>query len=68
MTSMPKQKTKKAARKRFRMTASGKIKRRPVRQSHFNAKANGEETRRKHGDALVSDSDVNRVRDLIPYV
>lgn len=65
---MPKQKTKKAARKRFRITATGKLKRRPVRQSHFNAKANGEETRRKHGDALVDASDDARVRELVPYI
>lgn len=65
---MPKQKTKKAAIKRFRVTASGKLKRRPVKQSHFNAKATGEETRRKHGDELVDNSDVSRIRELVPYI
>jgi ribosomal protein L35 len=58
-------KTKSAARKRFKLTANGKAIRRPVKQSHFNALASGNETRRKHGDAGISDSDTHRLDDLL---
>ena len=64
---MAKQKTKKAARKRFTVSATGKFKRRTARQAHFNARANGNQTRRKHADKAVDSSDERRVRDLLPY-
>lgn len=62
-----KQKTKKAAAKRFSFSAAGKPKRRPVHQSHFNAKDSGNETRRKHRAASVNRADLPRVRSLVPY-
>jgi ribosomal protein L35 len=65
---MPKQKTKKAARKRFSVSAQGKIQHRSTRQSHFNAKATGNETRRKHVDKSVAASDLGRIEQLLPYI
>lgn len=62
-----KQKTKKAARKRFTISAKGKVKRRPVHQSHFNAKDTGQEGRRKHIPATVNSSDKSRIKQLLPY-
>ena len=62
-----KQKTKKAARKRFTVSASGKIRRRTVHQSHFNAKDTGKQTRRKHSDATVDSSDKGHIKQLLPY-
>jgi len=62
-----KQKTKKAAQKRFQFNASGQASRRPVHQAHFNARDNGEATRRKHTKLSVSPSDQSRVTDLLPY-
>lgn len=62
-----KQKTKKAARKRFSFSSTGKVKHRAVKQAHFNALATGNETRRKHGDRLVSGSDLKRIARLLPY-
>lgn len=65
--STMKQKTKKAARKRFTVSAKGKIKRRAVHQSHFNAKDTGHEGRRKHIPATVVSADKNRIKQLLPY-
>lgn len=60
-------KTKQAARKRFQTSGSGKVRRRRVKQSHFNARATGDETRRKHKDEPVSGSDRGRIERLLPH-
>jgi ribosomal protein L35 len=44
---MAKLKTRKALLKRIKVTGRGKILRRPVHQSHFNAKDSGQKTRSK---------------------
>ena len=62
-----KQKTKKAARKRFMFSATGKVEHRATHQAHFNARATGNETRRKHSDRAVSASDLHRIARLVPY-
>ncbi|MEX1112127.1 MAG: 50S ribosomal protein L35 [Candidatus Andersenbacteria bacterium] len=63
-----KQKTKQAARKRFKASSKGKIKHRATYQAHFNAKDSGKETRRKHGDGSVDRSDMGRIQRLVPYL
>ncbi len=65
---MAKQKTKKAASKRFAISSKGKLKRRAVRQAHFNARATGNQTRKKHADRSVDSTDTRRVHDLLPYI
>ncbi|MAF80846.1 50S ribosomal protein L35 [bacterium] len=62
-----KQKTKKAAKKRFHVSPSGKVRRRRTHQAHFNARATGNETRHKHKDEQIADSDKGRVARLLPY-
>ncbi|PIT98530.1 MAG: 50S ribosomal protein L35 [Candidatus Andersenbacteria bacterium CG10_big_fil_rev_8_21_14_0_10_54_11] len=62
-----KQKTKKAASKRFRFSARGKVLRRAVRQAHFNGKETGNETRRKHPTRQVDKADLGRIQELVPY-
>lgn len=62
-----KQKTKKAAKKRFSVSAKGKVQHLPPHQSHFNAKDTGNETRRKHGSAQTDKSDAPRLQRLLPY-
>jgi ribosomal protein L35 len=62
-----KQKTKKAAKKRFYFSSTGKAQRRHTKQSHFNARASGNETRKKHADRLVAASDKKRIKSLLPY-
>lgn len=61
-----KQKTKKAAKKRFHISASGKVRRRRTHQAHFNARATGNETRHKHRDEEIAPSDRRRVARLLP--
>lgn len=65
---MAKQKTKQAARKRFEISSKGKFRRRAVKQAHFNARATGEETRRKHGAQPVSPTDIGRLEKLLPHI
>jgi large subunit ribosomal protein L35 len=62
-----KQKTNKSASKRFKLSARGKVKHRPVHQAHFNAKDDGNETRRKHETHFVKVPDKGRIKKLLPY-
>ena len=62
-----KQKTKKAASKRFSFSAKGKVKRRHIGQAHFNSRATGEDGRRKHGPEPVDTTDLGRITRLLPY-
>ncbi|MDP3997937.1 MAG: 50S ribosomal protein L35 [Candidatus Andersenbacteria bacterium] len=62
-----KQKSKKAASKRFHFSSTGKAQHRAVRQAHFNARATGNETRKKHPDRNVDASDYGRLREVLPY-
>lgn len=61
-----KQKTNRAANKRFKTTASGKVQKRRVHQSHFNAKDTGQDTRRKHKGSTVDSTDMRRINQLLP--
>ena len=64
---MPKLKTHKGAAKRFKKTATGKIKRAKAFRRHI---LTSKETKRKKQLAqgtLVSDADLARVRRMIPY-
>lgn len=51
-----KRKTSKAAQKRFKVTASNKLLKRPTRQDHFNAKDSGNDTRRKRSQGQIKGS------------
>ncbi len=62
-----KQKTKKAAKKRFFFSSTGKVQRRTTKQAHFNGLDTGKETRRKHSDKVIHKSDEGRIKRLIPY-
>ena len=65
---MPKLKTHKGASKRFKKTATGKIKRGQAYKRHI---LTSKPTKRKRqlggGDTLVSDADHAKVRRMIPY-
>ncbi len=62
-----KQKTKKAAAKRFFFSSTGKAQRRATGQAHFNGLDTGKQTRRKHKDSVIHDADAGRINRLIPY-
>lgn len=64
---MPKLKTHKGAAKRFRTTASGKIKRGHSHARHILTKKSNKRKRILDIDVLVSESDENRVNKMLPY-
>ncbi len=64
---MPKMKTHTGAKKRVRVTGTGKLKRSKAFSSHILTKKT---TKRKRGlrrATLVSESDMKRVKTLLPY-
>ena len=52
---MPKQKTHKGTKKRFRLTAKGKIKHRPAGTSHLAARKSQKRIRKLRGTEVLSD-------------
>ncbi len=62
---MPKTKTHSSAKKRFKVTGTGKVKRKHAYKSHILTK---KETKRKRNlthAGLVSSADMNRVKDML---
>ena len=59
---MPKQKTKSSAKKRFKLTASGKIKRKHAFKSHILTKKSKKRKLALTHSTLVSDADTNNVK------
>ena len=64
---MPKLKTHKGATKRFRLTATGKIKRGHSHARHILTKKTSKRKRHLDIDALVSEGDQKRVEAMLPY-
>lgn len=64
---MPKLKTHKGAAKRFRITATGKIKRGHSHARHILTKKTNKRKRFLDIDVLVSKSDQERVEAMLPY-
>ena len=64
---MPKLKTHKGAAKRFRFTATGKIKRGHSHARHILTKKSTKRKRNLDIDAYVSEGDQKRVEDMLPY-
>lgn len=64
---MPKLKTHKGAAKRFRKTATGKVKRGHSHARHILTKKSTKRKRALDIDALVSDSDSERIDRMMPY-
>jgi large subunit ribosomal protein L35 len=64
---MPKLKTHKGAAKRFRVTATGKIKRGHSHARHILTKKSTKRKRQLDIDGLVSRSDQERVENMLPY-
>ncbi|MDI9874846.1 MULTISPECIES: 50S ribosomal protein L35 [Bacteroidota] len=62
---MPKIKTKSGAKKRFKVTGSGKIKRKHAFHSHILTKKSTKRKRNLVHDTLVSSSDMNRVTAML---
>ena len=63
---MPKQKTRRAAAKRFKVTGSGKLRRRQAWRSHLVVgKKSGRRMRRLKGEVDVSSTDTARVNRML---
>jgi len=65
---VPKAKTRRAAAKRFKVTGTGKIKRGHSRTSHLLEWKTSSTKRRLGKTAIVSPSDTNIVRKMIPGI
>jgi len=65
---MPKLKTHRGAAKRFKVTGTGKVRRRKAGTSHLFTGKGADRRRRLRRGALIHPSNVKRVRQLIPYL
>ena len=64
---MPKMKTKSGAKKRFKISASGRIKRAQAFKRHILTKKTTKSKRQLRGATGVHDSDKASVRAMMPY-
>ena len=62
---MPKMKTHSGAKKRFKVTGSGKVRARHAFTSHILEKKSPKRKRRLGNDAMLSDHDAPRVKKLL---
>ncbi len=62
---MPKQKTKSGAKKRFKLTGKGKIKRKHAFKSHILTKKTTKQKRNLTHSTLVDKSDENSVKEQL---
>jgi len=58
---MPKLKTKSGTKKRFRLTASGKVKRGQAGKRHMMIRRTNKQSRNKRGTTIMNDVDAARV-------
>ena len=64
---MPKLKTHKGAAKRFRLTATGKVKRGHSHARHILTKKTNKRKRQLDIDTLVAEADTDRITAMLPY-
>ena len=64
---MPKLKTKSGAKKRFKITASGKIKAGVAGKRHRLISHNAKYIRQQRGTKVMSEADAKTIRSYIPY-
>ena len=64
---MPKLKSKSGAKKRFRLTASGKVRRNQAGKRHNMIKRTNKQIRNLRGTTLMSTQDSRIVKKFIPY-
>ncbi|MGD2088574.1 MAG: 50S ribosomal protein L35 [Candidatus Aminicenantes bacterium] len=64
---MPKLKTHKGAKKRFRFTANGKIKRMKANKSHILTKKSRKRKRNLKQSTIVVKEEFKRLKELLPY-
>lgn len=64
---MPKMKSHSGAKKRFRFTATGKVKRKFSHKNHILTKKGPSRIRQLRGMTIASEPDQKRITDLLPY-
>ena len=64
---MPKLKTKSGAKKRFRLTASGKVRASQAGKQHGMIKRTNKQLRNSRGTRILAPQDAKNVKKLIPY-
>ena len=64
---MPKLKTSKSAAKRFKVTKSGKLKKRSACRGHILAKMSSKAKRNLRKSSYLSDADTKKMMRLLPY-
>jgi large subunit ribosomal protein L35 len=62
---MPKQKTHSGSKDRFKVTGSGKIRRRQVGLNHLKMTKSNRRRRRLHGETEVAKADIPQVKRLL---
>jgi|TARA_B100002051_G_C16358500_1_gene449919 large subunit ribosomal protein L35 len=64
---MPKLKTKSSAKKRFRITKSGKVKMPQANKRHGMIKRTNSQIRKQRGTTIMSKPDAKIVKSYMPY-
>ena len=64
---MPKMKTKSSAKKRFKLTASGKVRSQQAGKRHGMIKRSNKFIRDARGTTILSEPDARIVRKMMPY-
>ena len=64
---MPKLKTKSSVKKRFRLTATGKVRRQHANKQHGMIKRSNKQIRQLRGTTLLQDCDAKIVKPFMPY-
>ncbi len=64
---MPKQKTRKSAAKRYKLTGTGKIRYKKQGLRHILTKKNSKRKRRLRQPAIISKAENSRAKKLLPY-
>ncbi|MDF1720339.1 MAG: 50S ribosomal protein L35 [Minwuia sp.] len=64
---MPKMKTKSGAKKRFRLTATGKVRMQQAGKRHGMIKRTQKQIRNQRGTTIMSEADAKIVKKYMPY-
>lgn len=64
---MPKLKTKSSAKKRFKITATGKVKASQANKGHNMRKRSNRQLRTQRGTCVLPDMEATRAKQFLPY-
>jgi large subunit ribosomal protein L35 len=62
---MPKQKTHKGVKKRFRLTATGKVKHRRAGTSHLQVRLTAKRKQKLRGTGVLAEQDSKKIREVL---